>query len=622
MNWQLITYISVAVAAASLLGFGGWKSWQFWRKLSARPKKYFLRYLTDAQKEILQSAGIEILNGSAPDGAAGVLIKYELLPAVLAALNATNTASLPLNGKELHEAVLAFPHAAAADTDAARITVWFSRRDKLVTERVQRVVHSVLGGRMDKTFSVSLDAGQYTRNDYQSQFRICFGSSPKAGTREHLPARLFDIDLTGQNVYGYAATGAPVTDPTSGHVVGEMTKNTLFIYADFWQMGEEQRLALLTRVLQRLLVERDPAAFLKEVIAEESAGLPAPAARQKIADEGFEEAETRAIVRSTLHRFLSPYLHQEIHVKNCEGRVQRPLNDGLFHVFFNASPVGSPVEDPPKKLFGLDLLCTEKAFGPSGFGKPLFTEDGFIYAELVGSNLYVHQYLLKHSSKMEAKLLARLFVKAGKLVEKLEARQGGPNFTEEDLQEELAIVAASVNGGSRKVKEPVSEQELSKALREAVNTDTAVFRMEQSGSEELGREFDELCRVHKVLSVEVKQKSIVLMTDLLYCVDPRTDVRHEIGAFKITIPMDAEHEVTWLNQTRTIRVDGRTMHAPHVSSHGHACLGNTQDLFPMLIEKREFSHAAQLAIAFVESVNTSDSWGKCIELFPEAVGNE
>jgi hypothetical protein len=40
----------------------------------------------------------------------------------------------------------------------------------------------------------------------------------------------------------------------------------------------------------------------------------------------------------------------------------------------------------------------------------------------------------------------------------------------------------------------------------------------------------------------------------------------------------------------------------------------------MLIKKREFASAVQLAIAFVESVNTSDAWGKGISRFPEAVG--
>ncbi len=621
MTWQMITYISVAVASIPLIGYAGWKGWQIWRKFSSRPKKYFLRTLDGAQKDSLRNAGVEFETGSAPDGSPGVTVKYEHLPTALTALSAVHTASLILSGKELHEAVLAFPHTNADQFDPEEIGVWFARRDKQVTPRVQQVVHSVLAGRIIANFSVSLDAGAYA-DMYEDGggFRICFGSVPTGSERQPLPPRVFDVELTPQNAWIYSITGSPVIDPATGYTVAELTKNRLFIFADFWQMGEEQRLALLTRVLERVLIERDPAAFLKEVVAEEGTGVPEAAARQAIADEDFSEAEERAVVRSTVHTFLSPFLRQEIHVKNCHGRAQRPLDDGMFHVFFNSSPAGSPAEDVPEKLLGCDLIRQDKAFGPTGLGIPLFEKEGFIYAELVGNNLYLHQYLLTHASKAEAKMLARLFIKAGKLVEKQASRDGGPRFTEEDLKEELALIASTVAAAGKKDK-PVTEEELSKALREAVNADSEMYRLEHSGAEELGREFDELCRVYKVRSVEVKQRSIVIMTDMLYCVDPRSGKRHEIGEFKITIPMDNSAEVTWLNQTRTIKMDGRTMHAPHVSSHGHACFGNTQDLFPMLIKKREFASAVQLAIAFVESVNTSDAWGKGITRFPEAVGN-
>lgn len=632
MTWQMITYVSVAVAAAAALGFGGWKGWQFWRKFSSRPKSYFLRYLDDAQKQSLSLASIEYQTGSAPDGNPGVIIKYDDLERALPVLRAISTASVPLAGKQLHEAVLAFPHPQAARKDPQEIAVYHSkRRDKVTTPRVQKVVHSVLAGRYNGSLSVSLDGGSrhYTFDDdlfpdFVEQVRrlnIVFGSTPKATDREMLPPRAFDIELTPQQASRYSKKGAPITDPATGYIAGEVTQDTLYIYADFWQMGEEQRLALLTRILQRMLLERDPAAFLPEVISEESHGVPPPGERQSIADENFSGAEERAIVRSMIHNFLAPYVNQEIHVRNCEGHTHAPLNDGMFHVFFNSAAAGSRTESMPKKLLGCDVIREDKAFGPTGLGTPLFEKDGFIYAELVGDNLYLHQYLLTHASKAEAKLLARLFVKAGLLVQKQREREGGPRFTEDDLKEELALIAAGVNAAGKKDASPFSEDELSKTLREAAGADAEVFRLEKSGSEELGREYDDLCRVYKVRSVEVKKSSIVIMTDMLYCVDPRSEKRHEIGEFKITIPMDHHSEVTWLNQTRTIKMDGRTMHAPHVSSRGQACFGNTQDLFPMLIKKREFATAVQLAIAFVESVNVSDSWGKGISLFPVAAGN-
>ncbi len=150
-------------------------------------------------------------------------------------------------------------------------------------------------------------------------------------------------------------------------------------------------------------------------------------------------------------------------MKNCQGATQRPLNDGLFHVFFNSSPAGQPVETAPKKLLGCDLIRQDKAFGPTGLGTPLFEKNGFIYAELVGSNLYLHQYLLTHASKAEATLLARLFIKVGTLVRKQESRRGSARFTEEDLKEELALIVDTVKSG--KNDKPVTEQELSRSAQ-------------------------------------------------------------------------------------------------------------------------------------------------------------
>ena len=152
MSWQMITLLSVAAAAIPLLGYGGWKGWQIWRAFISRPKKYFLRNLQDSHLVSLRNAGVEFDTGSAPDATVGVLVKYEHLQNALSAIGAAHTASLILTPKQLHEAVLAFPHPAAEDLDPAAITVWYSKRDKKIRPRIQKVVQSVLAGRLDKNF--------------------------------------------------------------------------------------------------------------------------------------------------------------------------------------------------------------------------------------------------------------------------------------------------------------------------------------------------------------------------------------------------------------------------------------------------------------------------------------
>ncbi|MCC7529071.1 MAG: hypothetical protein IT342_11140, partial [Candidatus Melainabacteria bacterium] len=248
MTWQMITYISVAAAAIPLFGYGVWKGWQIWREFLARPKKYFLRNLQETHQVSLRNAGIEFEAGSAPDATVGVLVKYEHLKNALRAIGAAHTATLILTAKQLHEAVLAFPHARAEDNDAEDVTVWYARRDKKIRPRVQKIVHSVLFGRIDKRFSVDLDGDR--GSDYDRDFRICFGTVPRGSSKEALPPRVFDVEVAPQNAFVYSVTGSPVIDPATGYIVGELNKNTLYIFADFWQLGEEQGYALLTRILQ------------------------------------------------------------------------------------------------------------------------------------------------------------------------------------------------------------------------------------------------------------------------------------------------------------------------------------------------------------------------------------
>jgi hypothetical protein len=141
--------------------------------------------------------------------------------------------------------------------------------------------------------------------------------------------------------------------------------------------------------------------------------------------------------------------------------------------------------------------------------------------------------------------------------------------------------------------------------------------LQAAPAEEIGREFDELTQLANVVGVKVEGDKIVVSTDVLYCVHPKTHVRYEIGAFDIHIDI-SRSIVQWVNKTRKVAGGSGQMNAPHVDPHGNACLGNTKDLFPQLIHKREFASVVQLAIAFVEAVNVDDNWGAYIVNWPVA----
>ncbi|MCK5085666.1 hypothetical protein KAK05_03070, partial [Candidatus Parcubacteria bacterium] len=137
--------------------------------------------------------------------------------------------------------------------------------------------------------------------------------------------------------------------------------------------------------------------------------------------------------------------------------------------------------------------------------------------------------------------------------------------------------------------------------------------------EKYALEFDKLMGSRGVTNIEVDDKKIKVFTDTLYCTDPRTDILHEIGEFRIEISFNGKEDcVRWFNLTRNIDGNKSNMQAPHVFKNGKACLGNAAEIFPELIANFEFAAVALVAIQFIESVNTDDSAGKHIDSWPIA----
>ena len=165
------------------------------------------------------------------------------------------------------------------------------------------------------------------------------------------------------------------------------------------------------------------------------------------------------------------------------------------------------------------------------------------------------------------------------------------------------------------------QKELVKTIREWEYEESELINLEsgeKSALKRFGDEYDKLISIPKVKYVEVKPGLIAVYTDILYCQDPRNNVWHEIGEFRIEIYTDGSSDgVRWFNLTRRVDAYKSSQMAPHIWSDGTACLGNVKEVFPNLIANYEFSVVAQLAIEFVESVNVEDSAGKHIRDWPE-----
>lgn len=168
------------------------------------------------------------------------------------------------------------------------------------------------------------------------------------------------------------------------------------------------------------------------------------------------------------------------------------------------------------------------------------------------------------------------------------------------------------------------QDDLVKKIREVKGCERKLEQLETckpAEAEKYGQEFDKLLQVPKVKRVEAKEGKVIVYTDVLFCADPRTGKRHEIGAFRIELSVDSGMP-RWFNLTRKVRGYRANQMAPHIWEDGTACLGNTAEVFPELMGSYEFAAAAMVAIQFVESVNTDDAAGKNVSNWPEAPAEE
>lgn len=136
------------------------------------------------------------------------------------------------------------------------------------------------------------------------------------------------------------------------------------------------------------------------------------------------------------------------------------------------------------------------------------------------------------------------------------------------------------------------------------------------------QEFQRIISHPQVEEVEIDSISVTItvFTTVIYCRNPDTNIIHELGKFRIVIPM-WEGEILWINRTRSVRIPAKSwiMQAPHVlTDTGNACLGTYHGLFAELLANYEYAAVVSMAITFLESVDPDDSAGRYITKFPIA----
>ena len=587
---EVLVILSAIGVLASLVGLGFFLRW-----FNARAGRYFVRYAGPEQLAALRAVNIPAQPGSyRANEDPGILIKRKHFEKACEALSSYVVTIFPTEVKRIHEAVLR-PIVSTPSPHRVFTRGFIEPLD----EQVSRLVSDIITPAVKCAVQITNYRRQIPLPAVDDFFYIFLCSSP-GYARQLAPHRLQGVEfLAGEQWFAESGMGAPLTD--GGTTYGELVGNCLYLHPLFGDLTDGPRLALLTRLLERCAPELDVDALISDVINDApNDGMFAINRQMSVFDEGFDQRR-KAIVKAIVARTIMPAALRHIHVKDCSGSRQAPFDDEMFHIFHNGSPDGA------------DRV-------PSGKGLPIMDQKGLIIGELVESNLYIYQNVLKFGTRKEAQALLQtlLIAKSELLIEQ------STNADETHRQRFIEVCMKQIDLQPGSPNESLNEQlqaadnDLRHVIRQCREAEQEVVRAESSPEEVLGKEYDSLFKLAKVRNLRVTNESIIVETDMIYCRDPRSKILHQLGEFEIHLPVAGKAMVILNKAGPTHLGAGQYMNAPHVNSAGYPCLGNTNDTFEQLFRERQFASAVQFAIVFLESVNTADAWGRSIDRFPVA----
>lgn len=417
--------------------------------------------------------------------------------------------------------------------------------------------------------------------------------------------------LTSLAWLGMPTVATPIFND-NGQVIGKFADSDVFlnVRVEPGEFGAKRR--ALSEALKQLKIDLGYRAYIKNVIElarQEDAGLQVPL--QMVRSYRYPNARSEALITGLCKDLLLARVGTDIEVMHGgKGQVE-PKDDSMFHVIVAGAPEKERMQTVPESIFGHAFAGSGDTFIPSPSGQPIVDEEtGFVVGELQARNLYIFEDLSRRNTFADAALVARFLLEARKLLIAGAVPQTASRHFARDCADSFEQ-ARAITADPAALSE--ARRELRKILIQAAK-DEAIYYQTDLGSE-LGEEFDQLVKIPKVTDIEVTSDALTVYTTRLYCTNPDTGFTHEIGTFKIKISL-RDGNVNWKNLTRTVIGGSGYMQAPHVGPEGHACLGNTLGVFPDLIAKRDLLSAVLLAIAFVESVNVDDYWGKFIVNWP------
>ncbi|MBP9091246.1 hypothetical protein KBI23_09465 [bacterium] len=618
-----------------------------------RRKKYFFANLSAEQCQRLVSAGIDYETANVA-GQSGVAVAFKYLQTTLKVLQAQVHTTL-LESGVVYRVIFTI---APPDKQHVLESITFSGQFPLRQERLAEVVGNLLSPIVKQQIVVYGNSCALPKADDDSKFHLVLSTDyDQERWYTNVTDNVWSIPpRLALKARDPDAQALPYVDFSSGFSPCQLQGNRLDFLFDVlaanskkigWftrlkrrlaRQGEDYYLALLANCLscfvREVLLEREIQAYISKEGGADFSGTAmtalgldevVPVNKIPVKISGFSDdvrqRRGQAVLIKLAQQVLGSFCRTQLTVINCRGSISavtRVAADDDLIIKFCSAPMETRRVRMPNYYWNSKAPDQSSVFSPSPLGVPIVTAEGYAVGELVGRVLYVYSELIHSGTKDEALLWATFLLEARRLILQLSE----PGASEAALEEMFAWECTrQFKLQEERSPPPVAQlngdcEAFASSLRASIFSQRVMYEQMAAPWLGLGEEFDAIMAIPKILDVTVKDNQVIVTTKTLYCKDPRDNVNHEIGPFKIVIPASSSDGLRWYNQGTFSRPNG--MNAPHVDAEGKACLGNMKEVFSQLLSARQYAAVVEAAIAFVEAVNTDDTWGKHIDRWPRA----
>ena len=318
-----------------------------------------------------------------------------------------------------------------------------------------------------------------------------------------------------------------------------------------------------------------------------------------------------------------------------------PVDDGVFRIHVWSAARDSGFTEAPAQLFNHRVQTRGEAFIGSSLGLPIYSSEGWMVAELVGDNLYLHCDIGTNAESDDSAVIAEILARAEKLLalpseermrhlaraRELAREQAQRNFLRLAAGDSMAALEAAENGARTAVSAEAQAREAFIEAQRALSQTSRIHAVDQARlsqeRERFSAEFDEIRQMPQVEEVRVGRSSMEVFTKTLTCTHPQTGREHEIGRFRIVVYFDGRNGgVRWFNLNAPKEIGGQRMQGPLIREDGSAWALSMTEVFTDFLIERSFHIVVSLAIQFVESPDPEALGVRWINRWPAAARKE